>query len=147
MKVLRSSNRNLYFDSKRFVMKIPKKGLVKRIIKNVLKDKGIIETQEELGRIVNNELNKVNDEFTITPARVRRLALNIDKVGVMVKTRKSEDVDKPEECPACGHDLKALHAENLEGEKVDVGFKCTNCNYSGDSETYVPMKYEFRIVK
>ncbi|MFB6088769.1 MAG: hypothetical protein ABEK36_03255 [Candidatus Aenigmatarchaeota archaeon] len=128
-------------------MKIPKKDLVGRIIKNVLSKRGVIETQEKLAEIVNKELEKVNKKFTISSPRTRRIALDLEKVNVTVKTRKSGDVGKPEKCPACGSDLKMLYAENLAGERVQVGFECENCGYSGDVEAYVPMKYDFRLIK
>ncbi|MFB6076463.1 MAG: hypothetical protein ABEK17_04995 [Candidatus Aenigmatarchaeota archaeon] len=128
-------------------MKFPKKDLVGRIIKNILGKRGVIQTQEKLAEIVNKELEKVNKKFTISPSRVRRIALDLEKVGVRVKTRKSGDGEKPDKCPACNSQLKMLYAENLAGDKAEVGFKCTNCSYSGDVESYVPMKYEFKLIK
>lgn len=127
-------------------MKIPKEDLVERIIKSILKKRGIIHTQETLSKLVQEELNKINDKYTITPSRARRIALGIDNIEVTVKTRRSDEGKKPEKCPACESELKMLYAKNLVEEKIVVGFKCTNCEYSGDIEAYVPMKYEFRLL-
>lgn len=128
-------------------MKIPKKDLVGRIIKNILSKRGVIKTQEKLAEIVNKELEKVNKKFIISPSRARRIALDLEKVNVTVKTRRSGDGEKPEKCPACGSELKMLYAENLARERVQVGFECENCGYSGDVEAYVPMKYEFKLIR
>lgn len=127
-------------------MKIPKEELIKRIIKRVLEKKGIVHTQEELSELIQENLERLDKEYKISPSRARRIALDIDEIETTVKTRKSKE-EKPEKCPACGEELKMLHARNLAGEEVTVGFKCTKCEYSGDIEAYVPMKYEFRLVK
>lgn len=127
-------------------MKIPNSELVKRVIRQTLKERGFVRSQEELGELVESELQRIDDEFQISGKRSRRLALEIPDVEVTVKTRESE-APKPEECPACGEELNPLYAENLRGERTQVGFRCDNCGYRGDVEAFMPMRYEFRLVK
>jgi uncharacterized protein with PIN domain len=127
-------------------MKIPDSKLVKRVILEILKSKGIVHTQEELGNLVQKELSKLDKKFHISSQRVRRLALELNGLEATVKTKKSSG-KKPDRCPACDKELKSLYAKNLVGEKVVVGFKCGNCGYQGDVEAFVPMLYEFKLLK
>ncbi|MFP4115900.1 MAG: hypothetical protein ACLFTQ_01705 [Candidatus Aenigmatarchaeota archaeon] len=127
-------------------MKIPNPELVKRIIRQKLKERGVVRSQEELGKLVDEELQRIDDSFQISPERTRRIALELSNVEVTVKTRKSRE-KRPEECPACGGELRGLYAKNLEGERTEVGFRCENCGYHGDVEAFIPMRYEFRLTK
>lgn len=127
-------------------MKIPPEDFVKVIIFQVLIKKGIIHTQEELADVVEKELKKLNSEYSISPERVRRIALDMKELDVTVKTKKG-GVNKPKKCPACGSGLKFLYARNLLGKNVIVGFKCKKCKYQGDVDVFAPMKYEFKIAK
>ncbi len=127
-------------------MKIPNEELVGRIIKQKLKKKGVVRSQEELGNIVEEELKEIDSSFQISPERTRRIALNVQRVDVTVETRKSE-VDRPSKCPVCEENLKGLYAKNLDGERTQVGFRCDNCGYHGDVEEFMPMRYEFQLIK
>ncbi|HDI02698.1 MAG TPA: hypothetical protein ENF95_01025 [Candidatus Aenigmarchaeota archaeon] len=126
--------------------KIPNPELVKRIIYYAMKKRGVVHTQDELAEIVRKELQKLNKKFTITPHRVRKIALQIENMEVTVKTKKSNK-PKPKKCPVCGSKLKPIYAKNLLGEKVTVGFKCNICHYHADEKMFAPMKYEFRLLK
>lgn len=126
--------------------RIPKEDLVKRIIYQTLKRYGIIHTQEKLGEIVKKELKKINKKFTITPSRARRIAIQIEDVEIIVKTKKSKK-DKPKDCPVCGNKLTHIHGKNLLDEKITVGFKCEVCHYQADEKFFAPMRYEFKLLK
>lgn len=127
-------------------MKIPNSEFVKRVIKQVLKKRGFVRSQEELGEIVEDELKRIDKNFQISGKRTRRMALEIPNVEVTVETRESE-AEKPERCPACSEELKPLYAKNLKGKETQVGFRCENCGYRGDVEAFMPMRYEFRLIK
>ncbi|MFP4116666.1 MAG: hypothetical protein ACLFQ8_00075 [Candidatus Aenigmatarchaeota archaeon] len=127
-------------------IKIPNEELVERIIKQKLKEKGVVRSQEELGEIVEKELKEIDDSFQISPERTRRIALNVSGVDVTVETKRS-GASKPEKCPVCNEELKGLYAKNLEGERTQVGFRCDNCGYHGDVEEFMPMRYEFKLIK
>ncbi len=127
-------------------MKIPNSELVGRIIREKLKEVGVVRSQQELGRIVEGELKDIDSSFHISPERARRIALEVQDIDVTVETKKSAS-DKPNNCPVCNYDLEGLYAENLEGEKTRVGFRCNNCGYRGDVDEFMPMRYEFKIRK
>jgi len=126
--------------------KIPNSELVKRIIFYSLKKRGIIHTQDELAEIIKKELKKLNKKFTITPHRARKIALQIENVKIVVKTKKSMKT-KPKKCPVCENKLKSIYAKNLLDKKVTVGFKCNVCEYHADERFFAPMKYEFKLLK
>lgn len=127
-------------------VRIPNNELVKRIVFYTMKRRGIVHTQDELAELVKRELKKLNKKFTITPHRVRKIALRIDNMKITVKTRKSKNI-KPKKCPVCENKLSAIHAKNLLGKTVTVGFKCKLCGYHADEKFFSPMKYEFRLLK
>ncbi len=125
---------------------IPNSELVKRIIYYAMKKRGIVHTQDELAEIVKKELKKLNKKFTITPQRVRKIALQVENMEVTVETKKSKK-SKPKKCPVCENKLSPIFAKNLLGEKIAVGFRCKVCHYHADEKFFAPMKYEFRLLK
>ncbi len=127
-------------------VRIPNSELVKRIIFYSMKRRGIIHTQDELAEIVRRELKKLNKKFTITPHRARKIALQIENMEITVKTKKSKKT-KPKKCPVCESKLKSIHAKNLLGNKITVGFRCKICGYHADEKFFAPMKYEFKLLK
>lgn len=127
-------------------MKIPDRELVKRIIREKLKERGIVRSQEELCKTVEGELKDIDSSFQISPERTRRVALSVSGVDVTVETRQSVS-EKPDSCPVCKERLKGLYAKNLEGDETQVGFRCENCGYHGDVDEFMPMRYEFKLIK
>ena len=127
-------------------VRIPNSELVKRIIFYSMKKRGIVHTQDELADIVKRELKKINKNFTITPHRVRRIALQIENIEITVKTKRSKK-SKPKKCPVCGNKLKPIYAKNLLNKRIIIGFKCNVCHYHADEKVFAPMKYEFKLLK
>ncbi|RLJ01107.1 MAG: hypothetical protein DRP11_05050 [Candidatus Aenigmatarchaeota archaeon] len=126
-------------------MKVPSSDLLKRIIKQKLREKGEVETQRELGALVQKELKKINPKLRVTPERVRRVAVEIPHVEVVVETRSGKKL--PKVCPVCSSELVPIYMKNLTGKKVKTGFRCSKCSYRGDMKRFVPMRYTFRILK
>ena len=127
-------------------VKIPNSELVERIIFYSMKKRGIYHTQDELCEVVRRELKKLNKKFTITPHRVRKIALQIDKIKITVKTKKSRK-NMPKKCPVCENKLNPIKAKNLLGKTVNVGYKCPVCKYHADEKFFAPMKYEFKLIR
>ena len=127
-------------------MKIPHDELVKGILLKLLRTRGIIHSQQELAGLLQNELATIDRDYRIASRRARRVALELDRVDVLVKTRASGGA-KPARCPVCGARLRGLWARNLLGRRVQVGFRCTRCSYYGTIRAFEPMHYEFRLLK
>ena len=123
--------------------KIPKKQKVLATIKKVLKRHLKVESQERLAELVLRELRKEDKNYTLTPTRVKRIALEIPEIEVKAKTKKSINLQKIEKCPICESEIVERKIKNLVGKEIIVGYKCTKCGYESDLEAFMPMKYEF----
>ena len=123
--------------------KIPKKQKVLATIKKVLKRHLKVESQDRLAELVLRELRKEDKNYTLTPTRVKRIALEIPEIEVKAKTKKSINLQKIEKCPICESEIVERKIKNLVGKEIIVGYKCTKCGYESDLEAFMPMKYEF----
>jgi predicted RNA-binding Zn-ribbon protein involved in translation (DUF1610 family) len=122
-------------------MKIPKREVVKFVIKSVL-HRRTADSQQELVEMVNKELRKVDSEYSITGKRAREIALSIPEVKLTVSVKKG---GLPKKCPSCGSTLKRTWDRNLRGRKVLRDLKCTRCGYRGAAGKWLPRKYDFSM--
>jgi peptide subunit release factor 1 (eRF1) len=121
-------------------MKIPRRDVVKFVIKEALqKEKAV--SQKELAEIITKQLVKGESKYRITGRRARLLALEIP-VKIMVETRKGR---VPRKCPVCGRGLKRTHSKNLYGKKILTGLRCGRCGYHGTGGRWMPRKYSFSL--
>ncbi len=123
--------------------KIPKEDFVYQIVRDVVRKKGIVETQGELGELVEKRLKDFNKEFVISSSRAKNIALKVPKIKIITKTRSSSKLKKIKKCPVCKTRIKRVSSTNLMGKKVHMGYKCNNCGFSADLDAIVPMKYTF----
>jgi len=123
--------------------KIPPKEKVLEAVKKAVRTRLKISSQEELAQIALKFLRKENKEYTLTPTRAKRIALEIPEIEVKAKTKKSLNLRKIESCPICGSPIQEIKIKNLANEEIIVGYKCTSCGYESDLEAFMPMKYEF----
>ncbi|UCG95020.1 MAG: hypothetical protein JSV92_03155 [archaeon] len=127
-------------------VRIPNSELVKRVVFYTMKRRGMVHTQEELAELVQKELKKLNKNFSITPQRSRKIALQINNMEITVKTKKSKK-SRPKKCPVCGNKLKSIYGKNLLDKRITVGFRCKICGYHANEKFFAPMKYEFKLLK
>jgi predicted RNA-binding Zn-ribbon protein involved in translation (DUF1610 family) len=123
--------------------RIPPKNRVKQVIKKILISRLKIESQEELCKLVLRELKKENKKFTLSPMRVKRIALEIPEIEVKAKTKKSISLIRIDKCPICEGKIVERKAKNLLNREIVIGYACTQCGYESDLEAFMPMKYEF----
>lgn len=123
--------------------KIPSKIKVIEEIKQAVRRRLKVESQEELSKLVLRKLKKEDKNFTLSPQRVKRLALAIPGIEVKAKTKKMPKIKKIEECPICGSKIVPLKGRNLLNQIITIGYKCVNCAYQCDLESFMPMKYAF----
>ena len=123
--------------------KIPKKNRVMEEIRQVLTRRLKVESQEELCRLVLKRLRKEDKNYTLSPIRVKRIALLIPEVEVKAKTKKTIKLQKIDKCPICGSAIEPLKIKNLLNKKITIGYRCTKCAYESDLEAFMPMKYAF----
>jgi hypothetical protein len=123
--------------------KIPSKEKVTPLVKFVLSSRLKVESQEELCRLVLKQLKKEDKNYTLSPTRVKRIALEIPEIEVKAKTKKRVGLQKIEKCPICDSKLEPLKVKNLLNKEIVIGYRCIDCAYESDLEAFMPMKYEF----
>ncbi len=123
--------------------KIPSKEKVMELIKDVLRRRLKVESQEELCELVLRRLKKENKDYTLSPMRVKRIALLIPEVEVKAKTKKAVRLQKINSCPICDSPIEEIRVKNLLNKDIVIGYRCTKCGYESDLEAFMPMKYEF----
>lgn len=123
--------------------KIPSNSKVIEEIKQAVKRRLKVETQEDLSKLILRRLKRQDKKFVLSPQRVKRLALTIPSIEVKAKTKKMPKIKKIEECPICGSKIVPLKGRNLLNKQILIGYKCVNCAYTSDLEAFMPMKYAF----
>lgn len=127
--------------------KIPTTEKVAEIIKEILSSRLKVESQEELCRLALNRLRKEDKDYTLSPTRTKRVALDIQEVEVKAKTKRKVGLLKIEKCPICDSPVQPIEVKNLLNKKIIIGYRCTDCAYESDLEAFLPMKYIFLFRK
>ncbi len=125
--------------------KIPPEEKVKEAILKVLKSRLKVESQEELANLTLRLLKKEEKNYTLSPTRVKRIALLIPEVEVKAKTKKTIKMQKIDKCPICESEVEELKAKNLLNKEIVIGYRCTKCGYQSDLEAFMPMRYAFLL--
>jgi len=123
--------------------KIPNRDKVMEETRQVLARRTEVHSQEELCRRVLSRLRKEDKNYTLSPIRVKRIALMIPEIEVKAKTKKTVKLQKIDKCPICGSPIEPLKIKNLLNKKITIGYRCTKCAYESDLEAFMPMKYSF----
>ena len=122
---------------------IPSKSQVAEAVKSVLQARSKVNSQEELTELVLKKLRRESKIFSISPIRVKRVALLSPEIQIRAKTWRMHTVANVDTCPVCENEILPLQMNNLLNKKITVGYKCGNCGYQSDLEAFVPMKYSF----
>jgi transposase-like protein len=123
--------------------KIAEESKVEEAIKEILRRRLKVESQEELAELVLKKLKKEDKRYSLSPIRVKRIALKIPEVEVKAKTKKTLRLPKIEKCPVCESKIEPVKIKNLLNREIVIGYKCTVCGYESDLEAFMPMKYIF----
>ncbi|MEM7826042.1 MAG: hypothetical protein QW451_00200 [Candidatus Aenigmatarchaeota archaeon] len=123
--------------------KIPSEEKVKEAVLEVLKRRLKVESQEELAELVLKLLRKEDKSYTLSPTRVKRIALLLPEIEVKAKTKKAVKMQKIEACPICESEIEEVKVKNLLNREIVVGYRCKKCGYQSDLEAFMPMKYIF----
>jgi len=123
--------------------RIPAEVKVVEKIENVLKARMRVESQEELASLVLKRLRKEDKNYTLSPTRLKRIALSMPEVEIKAKTKKTLKLQNITSCPVCESKIEPLKVKNLLNKDIAIGYRCTNCAYESDLEAFMPMKYSF----
>jgi len=125
------------------VKKIPSKDKVVEAINAILSTHMKLESQEELARHALRLLKKENKDYSLSPIRVKRIALGIPEIEIKAKTKKTVKLQNIKNCPVCESNIEPLTVKNLLNKNIAIGYRCTSCAYESDLEAFMPMKYSF----
>ncbi len=123
--------------------KIPKDDFVYQIVRDIVRKRGLVDTQEELCYLVIQKLKKYNQEFVLSARRTKEIALKIPEIKIKAKTKKSPKMKEIKKCPVCEARLKKIYGTNLLNKKIHLGYLCKICGFSTDLSSVVPMRYIF----
>jgi transposase-like protein len=123
--------------------KLPSKDKMIESIKDVLRSRLEVDSQEDLHRLVLRQLRKENKDYILTPTRVKRIALMIPEIAVKAKTKKTVKLRGIYRCPICESRIVPIKVKNLLNKEIVIGYRCTDCSYESDLEAFMPMKYRF----
>jgi hypothetical protein len=123
--------------------KIPREHFVINIIKEVMRRRGVVQSQEDLCAIVLEKLRKYDKSYVISPKRIKDLVIKIPNIGIKAKTKRMPRISKLEICPVCKKKVSKIHGKNLLNKRIHIGYVCRRCGYTTDLEAFMPMKYLF----
>jgi len=123
--------------------KIPRSDFVIHTIKEVLKRRKIVQSQEDLCFFVLEKMKNYNPDFVLSPKRVKELVIKIPNITIKAKTKRMPKMTKLEKCPVCKKKVEKIHGRNLLNKKIQIGYICKRCGYTTDLEAFMPMKYIF----
>ena len=110
---------------------------------NVLLRCQVIESQNELVKMVVKELGKNGETYRVSGKRIRRYALENDMVSLEIDYRESKNKKVAEVCPVCGNVLTSVSNTTLDGNLVELMRKCKNCGYISSARGSIPGRYVF----
>jgi len=123
--------------------KIPKDDFVYQVIRDIVRKRGHVDTQEELCYLVVKRLKGYNPEFVLSGKRSKKIALKIPEIKIKAKTRKSPKMFEIKKCPVCEGKLNKIYGTNLLNKRINLGYLCKRCGFSADLSSIVPMRYMF----
>jgi transposase-like protein len=123
--------------------KIPRSDLVINMIKEVLRKRGVVQSQEDLCYHTLDELKKYDKNYVLSPKRTKELVIKIPNIEIKAKTKRVPKIKKLEYCPICKKKFNKIYGRNLLNQKIHIGYICKRCGYTTDLESFMPMKYIF----
>ncbi len=127
--------------------KIPRSDFVIHAIKEVLKRRKIVQSQDDLCYLVLRKLKRFDPEFVLSPRRVKNIVIKIPNIEIKAKTKRIPRMTKLEKCPVCKKKIGKIYGKNLLNKKIQIGYICRRCGYTTDLESFMPMKYIFILKK
>ena len=116
---------------------------VEEAARAVLKEHRKVHSLEKFHSLVRERLRGMDEDYTVSRARLRRLVLS-RKVGrVDINSSDRDQEDFPGDCPVCGSPMKNVKNETLYGWEVTLQRKCTVCPFWSGKQRRVPALYVF----
>lgn len=109
----------------------------------VLLARGTVDSQRRLAELVVKELRRQDPLFSVTPERVRALALRSGLVSAEIGARITGTTRELDRCPVCASKLARTANRTLSGSSAAIGYRCTRCPWWTGREYRAPHHYTF----
>ena len=126
---------------------IPSDKQVIAALRRVMNKAHIVQTQNQLKKLVLDELHKKNTSYSLTPTRLRLLALNSSFVKIEIHSREGNPKKSLHRCPVCHHRLKQVKNLTIWGGVVTIELQCPHCGYWTGKKKQIPTRYVFHFIK
>lgn len=127
--------------------KIPSDELVLNALRRVIVKARIVQSQRVLHELVSAELQRKNNQYSVTQKRLRLLALNQPFVKVEIHSREGNPKKTLHRCPVCHHQLKRVRNLTIWGGMVTIELRCPHCGYWTGKKKRIPTRYVFHYVE
>lgn len=112
-------------------------------IKDALHRHGVVNSQRKMTELVLKELRRHDSDYSVSEARVRRLAIRNDLAKIEIYGRETRDKTLAGACPVCGGRTKRIRNLTVYGGTVTMGYRCSVCGYWTGLRQRVPTLYVF----
>jgi DNA-directed RNA polymerase subunit RPC12/RpoP len=123
--------------------RIPSDTEIVEAIRDALRRHGIVNSQRKLTELVLVELHRHDSEYTVSEARIRKLAIENDLAKVDVHCRDTNRKTSAGACPVCGGRMEKIRNLTVYGGTVTMGYRCKTCGYWTGLKLRVPVLYIF----
>lgn len=112
-------------------------------VKDALRRHGVINSQRKFAELVMMELHRHDPDYSVSEARIRRLALASGLVTIDMRTRESDERTSAGRCPVCEGRTERIRNLTVYGGTVTRGYRCRACGYWTGLKKRVPTLYIF----
>ncbi len=127
---------------------IPEKDEIRDALEQVMKRNKGINSLNKLRRLVIKELHIKDPDYTVSRARIRKMAVRAPFIKTKIEARRADKKGKFKgRCPVCDGKLDVTKNETIYGGSVTLGYNCTQCPYWTTMKKRVPTRYRFEYDK
>ncbi len=112
-------------------------------IKDALQRHGVVNSQRKMTELVLKELKRHDSDYSVSPERVRRLAIENGLAKVEIHARETGMKTLARDCPVCGGKTVKIRNETVYGGTVTFGYRCKTCGYWTGLKQRLPTRYVF----
>jgi len=120
---------------------------IKKVLKKVLKEYRIVQSQHKLKKLVTRSLNAKKKKYNVSQQRLRNIAINSDFIKIDIHSREGDPKKTMNKCPVCNANLKRVKNLTIWGGEVTIEFKCPKCGYWTGKKKRIPTRYDFHLKK
>ena len=116
---------------------------IRKSLEHVLKKYRTINSQIKLRQLVNNDLKSNKIRYTVSPHRLRNIAVQSNFVKLEIHTREGDPKKIMTKCPVCSSLLNRVRNLTIWGGEVTIEFNCSKCGYWTGKKKRIPTRYIF----